>query len=49
MERKIKKLSLLNLGQGEFVTVHHGYACEKISEDQFNELWSRRNSDGIKD
>ena len=40
-ERKIKKLLLPNLNQGEFITVHHGYACERISEDSFKELWGQ--------
>jgi hydrogenase maturation factor len=41
-ERKIKKVLVPNLKQGELVTVHHGYACEKISEEEFERLWEER-------
>ena len=47
-ERKIKKLLVPNLKQGELVTVHHGYACEKISEEQFERLWEARSGLDVK-
>lgn len=40
--RKIKKLLLNNLNPGEHITIHHGYACEKISKEQFREMWKQR-------
>jgi hypothetical protein len=38
---KVKKLLVPNLKKGELVAVHHGYACERISEEDFNKFWGK--------
>lgn len=40
-KKRIKKDLVDKISVGDFVTVHHGYVCEKISEEEFKAFWRR--------
>ena len=42
-ERSIKIEFVPNVHEGDFVTVHYAYACERIGETEFKKLWGEKN------
>jgi hypothetical protein len=47
-KRRIKNNLVPNLRQGDLVTVHHDYACERVSPQDFNELWVEKTGKNFK-